>query len=301
LADTRSPLVDTPLPSSVRLLTGDDQLPRLEVSARDAAARVFFHGAHLTAWHPSHVDAPVLWMSGRSFFQTDKPIRGGVPICFPWFGAHASAAGAPMHGFARLAGWTLSEAREAADGTVTLTFSLQDVSSAEWPHRFLVTYRIRVGAQLALELDVRNTGDDPFVFEEALHTYFAVENIEHVTVEGLENTAYLDKLAGFARLRQGGEPIRFSGETDRVYLDTIASSVIRDPGMRRRILISKSGSRSTVVWNPWSDKARAMPDFGDLEWRRMVCIETANIGSAAVRLEPGGLHTMTATIRVERD
>jgi glucose-6-phosphate 1-epimerase len=294
-------LVDTPLPSSVHLITGDDQLPRLEVSTRDATARVFFHGAHLAAWHPSHAEAPVLWMSDRSLFRPDKAIRGGVPICFPWFGAHASAAGAPMHGFARLADWTLSDAREQADGTVTLGFSLQDGPSAEWPHRFLATYSIRVGAQLAMTLDVRNTGDEPFDFEEALHTYFAVENIEHVMVEGLENTDYLDKVAGFARFRQTDEPIRFAGETDRVYLDTTASCVIRDPGMRRRIVIDKSGSRSTVVWNPWSDKAHAMPDFGDLEWPRMVCVETANTGSARIRLEPGGLHSMTATINVEAD
>jgi glucose-6-phosphate 1-epimerase len=287
------------LPASVQLIDRDGTLPCLEVSSPCATARVFLHGAHVAHWQPAHADAPVLWMSSHSFFHADKPIRGGVPICFPWFGPHPRNAAAPAHGFARLAGWTLVEANESGDGTVALAFSLNDSSSADWPYGFRIIHRISIGAHLTMELEVRNMGDEAFGFEEALHTYFAVEEIGQVSITGLEETAYLDKVAGFARRTQGTDPIRFIGETDRVYLDTSAACVVHDTVRQRRITIGKSGSRSTVVWNPWIEKARAMQDFGDLEWRRMVCVETANVGEAAVQLRPGGSHSMSATIGVE--
>jgi glucose-6-phosphate 1-epimerase len=285
------------LPSSVRRID-DRGLPVLDVSTARATARVFFHGAHVAAWQPTHATAPVIWLSSRTLLQPDKPIRGGVPICFPWFGPHPTDRTAPAHGFARLADWTLTAAEEAADGTVTLELLLQDGSRPLWPHPFEMRHRISIGTTLTMALEVRNTGAEPFACEEALHTYFAVRSIEQVTIAGLEGTDYLDKVAGFARRTQA-EAIRFAGETDRVYLDTMAAVEIQDRGHGRRILIAKSGSHSTVVWNPWIDKARAMPDFGDDEWRDMVCVETANVGDARIRLEPGGSHTMSAVVSVD--
>ena len=211
------PLVARSLPPSVHLVDAPGTLPRLDISTDQGTARVYFHGAHLAAWHPLHSTAPVLWLSGHSFFQPDRPIRGGVPVCFPWFGAHASDGSAPAHGFARLVDWTLTEADETAEGAVTLAFSLHGVESPAWPHRFRSTCRFSIGSQLAMALEVHNAGDEPFTFEEALHTYFAVQDIEAVTVDGLRNTDYLDKVADFALRRQGDEPIRFTGETDRAY------------------------------------------------------------------------------------
>lgn len=289
------------LPPSVRLVDEKGSLPCVDITTPMATARVYFHGAHVAAWHPAHVPQPVLWLSSHSVFQRDKPIRGGVPICFPWFGPHASQPGLPAHGFARLAEWALTDAQESSEGVVALTFMLSDteMSSPAWPYPYLVVYRVIVGPQLTMELEVRNTGDTAFTFEEALHTYFAVGNIEHVTIAGLESADYLDKTAGFARRTQGDEPIRFTAETDRCYPDTTAPCVIHDPGLNRRIIVSKRNSRSTVVWNPWIDKARAMADFGDDEWRGMVCVETANVGYAAVRLAPVASHTMTAEVTVQ--
>ena len=291
-------LVATTLPPSVRLID-HDTLPWLDVNAKRATARVFLHGAHVAHWQPAHADAPVLWMSSHSFFQADKPIRGGVPICFPWFGPHPRNAAAAAHGFARLADWTLVDANESGEGTATLALSLNDSSSADWPYRFSITHRISMGDRLTMELEVRNTGNEAFGFEEALHTYLAVEEIGQVSITGLEKTEYLDKVARFARRTQGTEPVRFTGETDRVYIDTVATCVVHDPVRKRRITIGKSGSRSTVVGNPWIEKARAMQDFGDVEWRGMVCVETANVDETAVQLQPGGTHSMSATIGVE--
>ena len=196
----------------------------------------------MTAWQPAGA-APVLWVSRDSLFDAAKPIRGGVPVCFPWFAAHGTDASAPMHGFARLRTWTLTSA-EDRDGEVHLTFELVDDELSRrsaWPHRFRARYRVVVGDRLGLGLDVYNTGEAAFTFEAALHTYFAVKDIRQVSVTGLAGTDYLDKVDGFARKREGEAPIRFVGETDRIYLDTEATCTIDDPGLHRRIEVAKTG------------------------------------------------------------
>jgi glucose-6-phosphate 1-epimerase len=288
-----------PLPPSVRLTTGRGGLSKLDISSEAATAEIYLHGGHVTAWQP-RAHRPVLWMSAESQFAPGKPIRGGVPICFPWFGAHATDQAAPAHGFARIREWTLVEAEENG-GMVTLTLRLADDDGRRggaWPHAFTAEYRVAIGQQLGLALDVRNTGSSACRYEAALHTYLAVSEIRDVGVTGLEATEYLDKVANFARKREGAAPIAFAGETDRVYLDTEGACLVHDAGWKRRITVGKSGSRSTVIWNPWIAKARAMPDFGDDEWPGMLCVETANVGEAAVALEPGSHHLMTALIDV---
>lgn len=273
-------------------------MPSLDVAGRHASARIYLHGAQLAAWQPAHARGPVLWMSAHSHFRPDKPIRGGVPICFPWFGPYREDKTVPAHGFGRVVPWTLCDAGEAQDGTVNLTLQLEDDNASPvWPHYFHADLRLSIGRTLSLSLFVDNPDSIAFSYEAALHTYFSISNIETVSVSGLENEEYLDKVS-HCRQRQGPEPIRFTGETDRVYLDTQAPCVIHDPGMNRQITIAKRGSRSTVVWNPWVQKARAMPDFGDDEWPGMLCVETANVGDAAVTLRPGDSHTMTAEISV---
>ena len=279
---------------------GAGQLPRLEIGTPAGAAEIYLHGAHVTRWQPSHTEAPVLWVSEHSFWEDGKPIRGGVPICFPWFGPHGSGPSAPAHGFGRLADWTLVSAVERNDGRAIATFALEgDRMSEPWPFRFQATYEVAVGTTLSMSLEVENRDDKEFTFEEALHTYFTVSDIAGVSISGLERTPYLDKAGGSTERTQGDTPIRFTGETDRVYLETTATCSIDDPGLHRRIAVSKENSRSTVVWNPWIAKAHAMADFGDEEWRGMVCVETANVGAAAVRLAPGERHRMTVSLAVE--
>jgi glucose-6-phosphate 1-epimerase len=291
-------LIATTLPSSVRVHGGT--MPRLTVENAYGKAEVYFQGAHVTAWHPAVARDPVLWMSRASLFEPGRPLRGGVPICFPWFGPNAADSSAPAHGFARVCEWKLVEALEDASGNVTLALELAGEGlSPHWPHRFRARHRITVGAVLRLELKVQNDDAEAFTFEEALHSYFGVRDIHHVTITGLENTDYMDKVGGLTRRREDREPLRFSGETDRVYLDSRGACVVHDPDAPRRISVGKAGSDATVVWNPWIAKARAMPDFGDDEWPGMVCVETGNVGASARRLAAGGSHTMTATIEVQ--
>ena len=288
------------LPSSVRQVSGNGGLPRFDVSTAAATAEIYPHGAHIARWQPSHAAAPVLWMSERSYWQNDKPIRGGVPICFPWFGPHPADSSVPAHGFARLSPWTLCEASESGDGTVVLAFELEsDNASPVWPHHFHADVRFTIGSTLQMALTVHNVDETHFTFEEALHTYFTVSDIGAVTISGLEQAAYLDKVGGRTERGADGRPIRFAGETDRVYLETTGACSIDDPGLQRRIVVNKDRSRSTIVWNPWVAKALAMPDFGDDEWRGMVCVESANVGDAAVTLGPGEQHRMTVSLAVE--
>jgi len=287
---TTSPLVPVTLPPTVSLEPGGGGLPRLTIVNRHARAEVYLHGAHVTAWRPEG-QAPVLWMSAETQWDAAKPIRGGVPICFPWFGPHPTDKSAPSHGFARLADWTLIEARDDEAGVTHLAFELTQPGCA-------AIYRVAVGSTLTLALEVRNPGRDAFTFEEALHTYFAVHDVRGITIQGLAGTDYLDKVGGTTPRNQGAEPIRFTAETDRVYLNTQATCTIEDPGLSRRIVVRKTGSNATVVWNPWIAKAKAMPDYGDDEWPEMVCVETGNVDAHAVRLPPGATHTMTASIAV---
>ena len=293
-------LIRVALPRGVsRCVEGD--LAGLDIVTPAATGRVFFHGGHLTRWTPSHTGAPVIWTSAHSLFRADKAIRGGVPICFPWFGAHPTDAALPAHGYARLEDWTLDRAETSDDDRVTLAFVLETGPEtwAAWPHGCRATCTLTLGAALTLSLRVENTGSTPFTFEEALHTYCGVGDIREVSVTGLEQTDYLDKVAGFSRTRQGDDPIRFTGETDRVYLDTTTTCRIVDPRLSRTIVIAKQQSRNTVVWNPWSQRARAFSDFGDDEWQTMVCVETCNVRDAAIHLAPGATHTMQTEVRVE--
>lgn len=279
---------------------GAGNLSRVRVAGAHADAEVYLQGAHVTRWEP-HGTAPVLFLSSRAIYAPGKAIRGGVPVIFPWFGPRATDPSAPVHGFARSRPWQLVSSAAGPDGVVALELGLNDdeASRAVWPFAFAVRYRVRVGAALELALEVVNRSPEPFTFEAALHTYLAVGDIHAVAITGLEQTAYIDKVDGMARRRQGAEPLRLTGETDRVFLGTAARCVVDDRALDRRLVVDKAGSASTVVWNPWSSRAAGLADLEPDDWRRMVCVETANAADDAVTLAAGDRHLMTAVLRVE--
>lgn len=287
---------DLSLPPVVHLEESNG-LQRLVVLTDLCEAILYTHGATLTHWQPTGA-RPVLWLSGRSEFKSDRPIRGGVPICFPWFGPHPCEPKSPMHGFVRTMRWTVASVRQEPDGQVEITLTLSPSSEILrlWSCHFRLTYTVTLGSQLRLALTCENTGEDLDVYSEALHTYFAVGDASQVRVYGLENTEYIDKALGGQRNRQGGEPVVVRGETDRVYVNTRAACILNDPVWGRTITLSKSGSETTVVWNPHEEKARRLPDFGADAWEGMLCIETANAVDAAVSLCPGASHTMEARV-----
>lgn len=287
------------IPDRVHIGAGKGGLTTIGVTSPLASGEVYLHGAQVTAFTPAR-QKPVIWMSAKSHFELGKPIRGGVPICFPWFGPRAGDPAAPVHGFARLREWTIESTSTNSNGEVVIVLSLKsdDATRKIWPADFTARHVITFGSALQMKLEIRNTGGKPIQFEEALHTYIAVGDIRQTTVEGLAGTSYLDKVAQPQIRRQDDPIIRFAGETDRIYLDTQSTCIVFDPVFDRRIEIAKSGSDATVVWNPWINKSKAMPDFGDDEWPGMLCVETVNANKHVVELAPDAAHTMTATVRV---
>jgi D-hexose-6-phosphate mutarotase len=266
------------------------------ISNAHAEASIALQGAHLMTFKPVG-QADVIWMSPAAKLVVGKSIRGGVPVCWPWFGAHASEASFPAHGFARTVGWDVVDARPQPGGETRIVFELpaSAMPKAQWPHACRVQLHINVGAKLTMDLVTDNTGDTAFPLGEALHTYFPISDVDQVTITGLDGCTYLDKVAGMSSKVQSGD-IAIPSEVDRVYLDTEATCDIVDRGANRRIRIAKSGSRSTVVWNPWIEKAAKMGDFGsDTGYRTMVCVESANAASNVLTLTPGESHTLSVS------
>ncbi len=271
---------------------GHGGLPYFELRREGSVAHVYPHGGHVARYQPAG-QAPVLWLSQQSWFERGKPIRGGVPVCWPWFGAHPSDAALPSHGMARQSEWT-PRASSATDESTSI--SLLCPAAAEFGAALELL--VVLDDALSITLTTVNTSPAPFPLTEALHTYFAVSDISNVSITGLEGQRYIDSLESDRPVREQNGPITFAAETDRIYIDTTEECVIHDAGLKRRLHVGKTGSRSTVVWNPWLAKAARMPDFGDREHPEMVCVETANCGPNALELAPGEKHAIRARIQV---
>lgn len=272
---------------------------RIDVANRHGTAQIYLQGAHVTRFQPAG-QQPVLWMSAHSLFAHGKPIRGGVPICWPWFGPHPSDSSLPAHGFARSRLWALEETAALHDGRTRVVLALcsNDETMKLWPHAFALHYTITIGATLDLDLRSDNSGSAPFICAEALHTYLTVGDVRQISIAGLSGTTYVDKVRQAQRFTDTGD-LTITAETDRVYLDTTATCTVNDPLLGRRLVIAKDGSRATVVWNPWIAKAKAMADFGDAEWPGMLCVETVNALDHALTIPPGGSHHLVAHLAAE--
>ncbi len=280
-------------------VAGPGGLPVAEVHNAHATATIALHGGQVLAFQP-YGHAPVLWLSKHSFYAPGKAIRGGIPLCWPWFGPHPTDPGLPAHGFVRTASWDLLGTAVVAEGAAQLRLMLTDNlhTLSLWPHAFRLELVITVSTLLQVELVVHNPGTQVFSCGGALHSYFVVSDIGNVKILGLEGRSYIDKLDPAQPKRQAGA-ITFDQETDRIYVDTRDKCIVDDGGLQRRIVIAKAGSLSTVVWNPWVDKAQRMADFGDDEYGSMVCVETANAADDTVSVAPGTSHRLGTVISVE--
>lgn len=281
----------------VLFLDGQSELPMLEVSTPWSTAEIYLHGAHVTNFTPKG-EEPLLFMSQCSRFAPEQPIRGGVPVIFPWFGMREGMA---QHGFARVKEWELKEFSPAPEGSVSVRFRLPDCPEASAFPAFSAEYTVTVDAALTLKLMVRNESrDESFAFENCLHSYFCVGDISAVRITGLKGAAFLDKVANFAQKTESADSITISSEVDRVYLNTTSPVDIIDERFARKIRVEKQSSLSTVVWNPWIAKAQQMPDFGNDEYQRMVCVESGNVGPNQIVLPPGESSTLTVKLSSER-
>ncbi len=275
--------------STLRFETHPSGLAQGIVKTSECEASFFLHGAHIAHWQPAHTDSPVLFMSQKSYFEPGKPIRGGIPICFPWFSAHPTDSSLPAHGLARQASWELMKTQQN-NHVVSVVFELSIDS-------FDLRYTVDFGSTLQIALNIVNCDSQARDCEVALHTYFDIGAIEQVSVEGLEELPYLDQLTKL-KCPAEGTAIRFERETDRIYQGTADEILLHDGQRSRRIAIEANHARSTVVWNPWIEKSKRMPDFGDDEYLRMCCIETANIRENRIQLEPRATTTIAVRYAV---
>ena len=266
-----------------------------------AQSAIALQGAHIMTFQPN-AEQPVIWLSPAAKLVQGKSIRGGVPVCWPWFGAHASAPTFPAHGFARTVPWQVTASQALPDGSTQIVFELLQsaMPMAQWPHSCRVQLVATVGKTLAVELVTENTGNSAFEIGEALHTYVTISDVDELSITGMEGCTYLDKV-GVAQTRTQQGAIQITSEVDRIYIDTEADCLIEDRGFGRRIRIVKSGSRSNVVWNPWIEKSAKMGDFGsDTGYRGMVCVESANAASNVVTVAPGDVHTLRVVYSTEK-
>jgi glucose-6-phosphate 1-epimerase len=277
---------------------GKGGLPKVRVSTPRAEGEMYLHGAQVTLWKPAGAEE-VIFVSDRAQWHEGIAIRGGIPICFPWFRAKADDPRAPSHGFVRTKAWQLeSIAREGDDVVVAMSTASDDDTRKWWPFDFRVIHRVTFGSELKLELTVTNTGSNAFRFEEALHAYHRVGHIEKVRITGLDGVSYLDNTESNREKTQQGDVV-ITKQTDNAYLDAEHPIELLDGKMHRRISTAKEHSRTTVVWNPWREGAKSLSDLGDDEWQQMACVEVSNILGFAVELAPGQEHTLRANIAVQ--
>jgi D-hexose-6-phosphate mutarotase len=288
------------IPFKLRFKALGEGLIAVDISNPHATASICLQGGQLLSWQPSSAAEPVIWLSTAATFAPKAPIRGGIPICWPWFSAHSSEVSFPTHGFARTQPWQVKGTRSLDNGSteLSLTLPITTAMQAMWPHQAQLDMLINVGETLKIALITRNLGASDFSITEALHTYFSVSDVAQVQVEGLDGIHFHDKAAGWTEGDQAGA-IPFAVEVDRVYVNTPERCTIVDPAFNRRIHIAKLGSQSTIVWNPWAARAAQMGDLGDDGWKHFVCVESANARENAVTVTAGKSHTMAVEYRVE--
>jgi len=265
----------------------------IEIQNASANARVALQGGHLFHYQQLH-RKPLIWLSGKSPFEKGKAIRGGIPVCWPWFGQHPTDSSLPQHGLARTSLFELIDSQEPDKNSTELLLQLQ--SSAEtlrlWPYRFQLLLKITVGPALTLALTTKNSDTKPFTITSALHSYFAIDDIGKVSVQGMDETEYLDLLTNQTLVQRGS--IHIDKEVDRVYRKSANKALLLDG--TRTVRISSEGSSSTVIWNPWSDKSKSMSDMEDDSYQTMLCIETANAKQDARTIAPGEEHCLKVSL-----
>jgi len=288
------------IPGQLEFIKGKGGFPLARIDNGKARALVSVYAGQVLSFQPANQAHDLLFISDVAYYQQGKAIKGGIPVCWPWFGPDPEDRGRPAHGFVRNRPWTVRASETLADGDTRITLGLVDSTETRdiWPAAFDLSLEVTVGNGLMVELLTRNTGDQPFTITQALHSYFNVGAIGQVQILGLEASDYLDKAGDGGRNTQAGA-VRFDKEVDRIYLDVPPGLVIDDAALGRRISITSTGSHTAVVWNPWAELSAKMGDLGDNDYQRFVCVETANAATDTIEIKPGEEYRLGADYRME--
>lgn len=282
----------------VILALDQDGLVKVLVKSDESSAEIYLKGAHVTSFQ-NEGEEPLLFMSTSARIARGNMLHGGIPLCFPWFGNRDGEK--LSHGFARNTIWDLVRTSITREGEVEIVFQLPKsiLQESGWAP-VEVFYQVTVGKTLQLELTVNNTTLIPFVFEECFHTYFFVGAIGEAEVHGLKGLTYLDKNEDFAAKKELSDELPIVGETNSVYLNSTAPVEIHDRSLKRIIRIEKENSRSTIVWNPWGEKAKTIADFGPEDYRNMLCVESGNVKEFAIQLSPGEISSFRVELSLRK-
>lgn len=287
---------------NLRFVTGKGGFTLIEIDNGMARALISPYAGQVLSYRRAGEPEDLLFLSEHAYYQSGKAIKGGVPICWPWFGADPEGKGRPAHGFVRNRDWEVLGTAMQEDHTTSVRLGItpDEEIRALWPHPFALTLEISVGRTLELALCSFNPDTLPLTITQGLHSYFRVGDVARVRVLGLEGRSYIDKMDGGAIKTQEG-PVTIAGEVDRIYTGVSRELVIDDPVLERRIRIASEGSASAVVWNPWAATAAAMADLGDEDYHGMLCVETTNAGPDTVKIIPGENYRLVARYSIERE
>ncbi len=290
------------LTGKLEFIAGKGGLPMIQVNSAKAQALVSIHAGQVLSYQPAGEPEDVMFLSEKAYYEDGKAIKGGAPICWPWFGADPEGKGRPGHGFVRNRAWNVVATEAMANGDVKVTLGLMDTPDTHeiWPQSFSLQQEIIIGESLNLSLITRNTGKEKFSITQAFHTYFKVGDIARTKVLGLENCEYIDKAGGGNAQKQQSGAVTIESEVDRIYLDVGNTLIIADSALNRRIQITSQGSKTAVVWNPWEKISKGMADLEDADYQRLLCVETTNAANDVVEVVPGGECRLTADYRVIR-
>ncbi len=287
-----------------------DELPCLRIQHPHASALIALQGAQLLEYIPNG-QQPVIWLSETAGFKTGKSVRGGIPVCWPWFGDLARnpepvqstmhvASAAPAHGWVRNLPWLLERAYcDLAAAHLSFRFPAPLGLPVAWNTEVDLHLNMHIGDELQLVMSCINRSQQPLVLSQALHSYFAVSHIDQVSIDNLEQVNYVDTLRDW-QLVSADAPVKIDQEVDRIYLNTPGTILLRDNGWQRTIAVRCEGSHSAVVWNPWIEKAKRLSDFADDAYQRMLCIESARVLDDCLKLEPGQTARMELTVSIAR-
>ncbi|NOR71081.1 MAG: D-hexose-6-phosphate mutarotase [Methylomarinum sp.] len=280
---------DFGIANQVIFTSGKGGLPFIKVNNKKASALISIYAGQVLSFKPVNEAEDFMFISDNAYFQEGKAIKGGIPICWPWFGAAPESENMerPDHGFVRNDFWSVSSVDNLHNGDTKIKLEFVDSAKTReiWPYSFYLSLEIIVGDSLTLELLTRNTGDKAFFITEALHTYFNVADAAQVQVLGLEKTEYLDKAEDFVKVCQVGA-ITIAEETDHIHVDVQHDLTINDPGFNRKIKITSSGNKNVVVWNPWVKGSAEITDLDSDDYKHFICVEIANAASDIVEILP---------------
>jgi glucose-6-phosphate 1-epimerase len=285
----------------LEFVAGKGGLPMIQITSGKAKALISIHAGQVLSYQPGNEPEDVLFLSDKAYYQDGKAIKGGAPICWPWFGADPEGKGRPGHGFVRNRPWNVMATEAMGNGDIKVRLGLVDTEEtrAIWPYSFALTQEILVGDSLNLALVTRNTGSETFSITQAFHTYFKVGNIAQVKVLGLEDCVYIDKVDNSAQKHQAGA-VTIDSEMDRIYQGVGNTMIIDDSTLDRSIQIVSQGNKTAVVWNPWEKISAEMADLEDADYQRLLCVETTNAADDVVEVAPNNACKLVANYSVIR-